>query len=258
MKLPSFQFYPGDWMKDPNLRRCSQAARGVWVDMLCLMFECEQRGVLATGGSPWSREDAAAAVGGNTDVTLRCIDELVAKGVCKVSEDGALYSKRLRKDEETRVSTRERVAKFREKQDCNDVGNGSVTPQKQPSSSSTSSATTVKHIPRTPTGKDVLQIRAEKLMNRRESTPWSAAEMRAWKAAKPVLDNATPEEWNVIEWWYSLPASQAPYRKTDFAALLNNWHAEIEKARRNKGADALDPKFDFTSPDWKPPVLSSP
>ena len=34
MKLPAFQFYPGDWRKDPNLCRCSHAAKGVWIDMI--------------------------------------------------------------------------------------------------------------------------------------------------------------------------------------------------------------------------------
>lgn len=29
MKLPSFQFYPGDWMKDPSLRSVSLEARGL-------------------------------------------------------------------------------------------------------------------------------------------------------------------------------------------------------------------------------------
>ena len=30
MKLPAFQFYPGDWRKDPSLCRCSHAAKGGW------------------------------------------------------------------------------------------------------------------------------------------------------------------------------------------------------------------------------------
>jgi len=131
MKLPSFQFYPGDWMKDPNLRRCSQAARGVWIDMLCLMFECEQRGVFATGSRPWQLEEVAAAVGGNADVTLRCINELVAKGVCKVREDGALFSSRIVKDEAARAATRLRVKDYREKHSVTPMKrncNGHVTP----------------------------------------------------------------------------------------------------------------------------------
>ncbi len=44
MKLPSFQFYPGDWMKDPSLRSVSLEARGLWMDMLCLLFESVRRG----------------------------------------------------------------------------------------------------------------------------------------------------------------------------------------------------------------------
>lgn len=112
-------------MKDPNLRRCSHAARGVWIDMLCLMFECSQRGVLITGNSPWSREDAAAAVGGNADVALSSISELVAKCVCKVREsDGALYSKRMVDDEAKRLANVKRVRSHREKWKCN----GAVMP----------------------------------------------------------------------------------------------------------------------------------
>lgn len=103
MKLPSFQFYPGDWMKDPNLRRCSRAARGMWVDMLCLMFECEDRGVLSTGGEPWSDEDIAAAAGGDISEGLSCIAELLRKGVAHRNQSGAIFSKRMVRDEQIRT-----------------------------------------------------------------------------------------------------------------------------------------------------------
>jgi hypothetical protein len=43
-KKPSFQFYPGDWMKDPNLSMCSPATRGIWTDLLCFVFELRQGG----------------------------------------------------------------------------------------------------------------------------------------------------------------------------------------------------------------------
>lgn len=102
MKLPSLQFYPGDWMKDPNLRRCSRAARGMWIDMLCLMFECEDRGILSTGGEPWSDEDIAAAIGGDTSEGLSCISELLRKGVAHRNQSGAIFSKRMVRDEQIR------------------------------------------------------------------------------------------------------------------------------------------------------------
>lgn len=104
MKLPAFQFYPGDWRKDPDLSRCSKAAKGVWVDMMCLMFECEERGVLATGGLPWTNEEIAAAVGGDLTGALTCIQELLDKRVAHRNESGAVYSRRMVRDEHKRKS----------------------------------------------------------------------------------------------------------------------------------------------------------
>jgi hypothetical protein len=83
------------------------------------------------------------------------------------------------------------------------------------------------------------QIRVEKLYRRKVTTKWSAGESRAWRTASDVIAQTTPESWALLEWWYSLDLSKAPYRKTDMAALLNNWHAEIEKASRNKQQGAL-------------------
>jgi hypothetical protein len=102
-KLAWFHFYPGDWMKDPELRRCSPAARGIYVDLLCLMFECEERGVLSTGGEPWTDDEIAGAIPGDSSVVLSCLHELVGKRVLKRrANSGALYSNRLIRDEEQR------------------------------------------------------------------------------------------------------------------------------------------------------------
>lgn len=101
-KLPSFQFYPGDWMKDPSLRRCSKAAKGVWIDMICLSFECEERGVFASSGEPWPDSDIAAAVGGDITEVLNAIAELLAKGVCSRNSSGALFCRRVVRDEQKR------------------------------------------------------------------------------------------------------------------------------------------------------------
>jgi hypothetical protein len=90
-------------MKDPNLRRCSRAARGMWIDMLCLFFECEDRGVLSTGGVPWSDEDIAAATGGDIAEGLDALAELLRKGVARRNEFGAIYSRRMVRDEQIRL-----------------------------------------------------------------------------------------------------------------------------------------------------------
>jgi hypothetical protein len=112
-KLPAFQFYPGDWRKDPNLSRCTKAEKGVWIDVLCLMFECEVRGVLSTGGLPWGDHEIAAATGGDTAENLSCISELLRKGVAHRNSDGAVYSRRMVRDEQVRKQTAERVNRHR-------------------------------------------------------------------------------------------------------------------------------------------------
>jgi len=45
-KLPSFQFYPGDWLRDPQLRMASPASRGIWIDLLCRAWDAPIRGVI--------------------------------------------------------------------------------------------------------------------------------------------------------------------------------------------------------------------
>jgi len=128
-KLPSFQFYPGDWLKDPNLRRCSKAAKGAWIDMLCLMFECDTRGVLSSGGQPWGDEDIAAAIGGDAAEVITCIRELLSKGVASRNDAGAIFSRRLVRDEQQRNETRQRVSKHRAT--CNGNVTHHVTPLKR-------------------------------------------------------------------------------------------------------------------------------
>lgn len=79
MNRPSLQFYPGDWMRNANLRRCSHAERGVWVDIMCLMHDSEPYGVLQ-----WPLEEIADAV----RATLQQLQALIAKGVMKGADVG--------------------------------------------------------------------------------------------------------------------------------------------------------------------------
>ena len=99
-KLPWFKFHPSLWRTEPNLCRCSKAAKGVWMDMLCLMFECEDRGVLSTGGEPWSDDEIAEAVGGDTAANLACLRELLRKGVASRNPSGAIYNRRMARNED--------------------------------------------------------------------------------------------------------------------------------------------------------------
>lgn len=113
-KLPAFLFYPKDWLTDIALKRCSFGARGMWMEMLCLMFECPIRGVFANpDGTPWSIEEIAGAVGGNTAETIGYLQELLAKGVAHRNSSGAIFSRRLVADETNRKAAAKRKQKAR-------------------------------------------------------------------------------------------------------------------------------------------------
>lgn len=102
-KLPWFQFYPGDWSKDPFLRTCSRAAKGLWIDLMCIMFECSPRGILAfPGGVPMSVRDIAIAAGGDVEQNMQLLEELLVKGVARRNEEGAIFSKRMMEDDQLR------------------------------------------------------------------------------------------------------------------------------------------------------------
>jgi hypothetical protein len=99
-KLPFIKFFPRDWMGDDRLRLCSVAARGLWIDLLCLMHSAPRRGYLQTAsGSPLPLEQIARMAGCSTDEATRLISELKDAGVCDCSEHGMIYSRRMVREE---------------------------------------------------------------------------------------------------------------------------------------------------------------
>jgi hypothetical protein len=95
-KMPFMKFFPRDWMGDDRLRLCSVAARGLWIDLLCLMHSAPRRGYLQTAtGIPLPLEQIARMAGCSTDEASRLLQELISSGVCDCSEHGLVYSRRM-------------------------------------------------------------------------------------------------------------------------------------------------------------------
>lgn len=74
MNRPSFQFYPGDWQSSSNLRRCTHAEKGAWIDVMCLMHDQPEYGILR-----WPLKEIAQTVG----CTVSMLKSLKIKGVLK-------------------------------------------------------------------------------------------------------------------------------------------------------------------------------
>ena len=103
MKLPWIKFYPGDWLSDEALRSCSVEARGLWVDMICLMAKSEIHGHLLIGGKPARAEQIARIVGLLPQRAMELMDELNASGVFSFHQE-TIISRRMVKDEQLRKS----------------------------------------------------------------------------------------------------------------------------------------------------------
>lgn len=79
MKRPSFQFYPGDWQTNSNLKRCTRLEKSVWLDVLCLMHDQEEYGVLR-----WTLKEIAEAA----HCKVSELKSLHEKGVLKGADKG--------------------------------------------------------------------------------------------------------------------------------------------------------------------------
>lgn len=93
------KFYWGDWTRDAALRNCSYAAKGLWMDMLAQMDASEERGVFLMAGRAATPAEIARAVGGDRRTVERLLVELEEKGVFSRDDRGALFSRRMTRDD---------------------------------------------------------------------------------------------------------------------------------------------------------------
>ncbi len=108
MKRPSFQFYPGDWLQDSSLRSVSVGAQGLWINMLCLMHQSPKYGYLMAGckvnHKVIPKVNLARITGATIDEVSTWMDELEQVGIFSKDEAGAIFSRRMIRDETIRNS----------------------------------------------------------------------------------------------------------------------------------------------------------
>jgi len=87
MKRPAYQHYPGDWRRNAKLRRCSWAARGAWVEILGLMHDSDEYGLLR-----WTLKEIANGVGCPLALVKELADKKVMKGDDNELADAYVYA----------------------------------------------------------------------------------------------------------------------------------------------------------------------
>jgi hypothetical protein len=112
MELPFIKFYTSDWIGDAQLRLLPLAARGLWIDMICLMAASQRRGFLEIGGRPI--KDAVTlsrVIGADSNEVAKLLPEMEQAGVFSRDENGVIYSRRMVRD--TALSEQKRQAGLR-------------------------------------------------------------------------------------------------------------------------------------------------
>lgn len=103
MKLPAIQFYPGDWHKDQGVQALTLEERGAWIELLLMMHESDERGVLLVNHIPMPEAVIARRFGVDIQTANQILDTLLKFGVASRREsDGALFCRRMVRDEKLR------------------------------------------------------------------------------------------------------------------------------------------------------------
>lgn len=98
-KRPWMKFYPADWQADQALRVCSLAARGLWLECLAVMHRAQPYGHLLINGAAPNDAQLAVLAGARAKQVAALMGELEQAGVFSRTRAGAVYSRRMVRDE---------------------------------------------------------------------------------------------------------------------------------------------------------------
>src|SRR5919108_6090925 len=97
-RQPWMKWFWSDWRSDPNLHACSLAARGLWAEMLGIMYFAVPYGHLLVNGRQISIAELALQVGRPVPEVKRAFTELGKHLVYSMTDDGIVYSRRMVRD----------------------------------------------------------------------------------------------------------------------------------------------------------------
>jgi hypothetical protein len=220
MKLPAFQFYPGDWRKDPGVQSLNYHDRGVWMEILCLMFESEHRGKLMLNGASMPDEALARLLGLDKQILTTTLTTLLTYGVASRDEGtGALTCRRMVRDEELR-KVRSESGKM--------GGNPSLLKQIPTTGDKQSSTSRDNQIP-TPSSSTSVDSHKGAVSTPSLADTFAAAEMSG------VPRDVAETFWNEMESCGWIDRAQRPVHKWQSAlkAYGNKWQANNHQRRQS-------------------------
>jgi hypothetical protein len=247
VKNPFLKFYTSDWRSDPRLKMCSMAARGLWVEMICLMHEASPYGHLLIAGQSPTEAQLAVLVGASPDEITALLGELESAGVFSRTRTRVIYSRKLTRMEKKAATARNNGRK----------GGNPTLGKKRDNSTSDNPEDK---------GGDKPQIPESRVQREKEEPKGSSK-----KKGSRLPENWTlPKSWGAWamseegfsefevrreaekfrDWWYSAPGQKGV--KLDWQATWRNWIRKAAEDRPTKtpGAKAGGDR-DAKIAEWK-------
>ncbi len=268
MKLPAIQFYPGDWHKDQGVQALDLMQRGAWFELLLMMHDSDERGVLLVKDQPMPDAIIARRLGLDNQTANQILTTLLDYGVAsRRATDGALFCRRMVKDERLREIRSQAGKKGGNPALLNQTRKQSpkqkpTTGDKQiptPSSSITTSVREIEAAPAAPPALD-LQKKAVKPASKRPrgGAPPTLAEVQAHSAAQ---HSATPEAAAEAAAFHDHYQSNGwrvgKNPMTDWPAAFRNWLRRRAQFQPAGSAPAAPPARARTAPKPHDPTRYS-
>jgi hypothetical protein len=111
--MPWWKFFTGDWLKDTALSKCTPAARGIWMDLLCRMREDGRRGEISG-----TYDQLAQLSRCTTAAFKKALKEFSVTEVANVTVDNKIVTvvnRRMKREHKNNKSNKLRQKRFRGK-----------------------------------------------------------------------------------------------------------------------------------------------
>src|ERR1035437_4353092 len=94
--LPAMPFYIGDWKKDPAVQILNREDKMIWLELIFLMWESEERGYLTVNKKPMTIEMIAVALNLDNQNASKRLTSFADIGLFSIREsDGAIYCRKI-------------------------------------------------------------------------------------------------------------------------------------------------------------------
>ncbi|MCK4859947.1 MAG: hypothetical protein KAS87_05255 [Candidatus Omnitrophica bacterium] len=140
-KAPAFQFYVKDWLSDPELQKAHPTTRGIWINLLCYMWDAPDRGKLETNERELCQlgscllEDIKVFLSDAKRLDFCDISVTCHADVTSSHADVTIKNRRMIREQYERQKARERKQKQRDKEfeqkqikEKSRTSHGNVTP----------------------------------------------------------------------------------------------------------------------------------